>query len=79
MVEEVFDLPRRGLTLAVGQVLDGVISAGMTLRAEGSDSLIKIAGIDLIPLPPDNPNRASLIIAPDSAARPAQGMIRVTR
>jgi len=77
LVEEVFDLSRSGLTLAVGQILDGVVSAGMTLRVEGTDAAIEIAGIDQIPPPIDQPNRVSLIVSPESPTRPTRGMLLI--
>lgn len=77
VVEEVFDLRRRGLTLAVGQMLTGVVSAGMTLRVEATGAPVTIAGIELIPPPADNPDRVSLIISPESATRPTPGMVLV--
>lgn len=76
-VEEVFDLPRRGLTLAVGQLLEGSVSAGTTLLVQGTGEVITIAGVDLIAPPPDNPNRVSLIISSDSPTRPARGVVLI--
>jgi hypothetical protein len=77
LVEEVFDLPQRKLTLAVGQMLAGVVSAGMMLRDEATGAAVTIAGIDLIPPPADNPDRVSLIISPESETRPTRGMVLV--
>jgi hypothetical protein len=77
-VEQVFDLPSRGLTLAVGRMLDGVVAPPMTLQVEGTTSLVTIAGIDLIPPPPDAPNRVSLVVSPDSPTRPTPGMVLIS-
>jgi hypothetical protein len=77
MVEEVFEVPQRGLTLAVGQVLDGAVTAGMTLQVEATGATVKVASIELIPPPADNPNRVSLVIDQESETRPARGMVLI--
>ncbi len=76
-VEEVFEVPLRGITLAVGLVLDGVVSPGMTLQDEKTGAIVTIAGIDLIPPPTERPNRTSLIVDRASATRPERGMVLV--
>jgi hypothetical protein len=78
-VEEVFQRPQRGLTVAVGQVLDAVVSAGMALQVEGTGAVITIAGIERIPPSATSPDQATLIIDPASKTPPARGIVLVVR
>jgi selenocysteine-specific translation elongation factor len=61
-IVRVFNLDSRGVVIATGHVLTGVIRPGMTLRIQGTDETVRVIGLELMEPPPDDPGRVGLVI-----------------
>ena len=46
LIEKVFDLPQRSGLLVSGRLTDGVVSAGMVLREEGTGLPVRVLGVE---------------------------------
>ena len=76
-VETIFDLrSTRGVTVAVGRLLEGTVTGPATLRDLATMREIRVRGVELV-MSPKDPEMVSLIIDPTSPSQPEIGMILV--
>jgi hypothetical protein len=70
-VEEVFDLPARGGLLALGTVLEGVISEGMVLQDEATGARTTVLGVEFHA----PPGRSTLVLERTDPSPVADGRV----
>jgi hypothetical protein len=77
VIESVFEPEPPETTLATGQLLDGVVTAGMTLRDERTGATVRLADAQPIAPTRDRITRVTLIVDSTSPTRPTRGMVLV--
>jgi hypothetical protein len=77
-VEMVFDLPHRGGLLASGKVLDGEISAGMTLWDETTGARARVLGVEFESPADRRFGRTTLLIERTPATPVVEGRVLST-
>jgi hypothetical protein len=77
VIEKVFEPDPPELTLADGRLLDGVVTAGMTLQDEQTGARIRLADAQPVAPTGDQETWVTLIVDSTSPSRPTPGMVLV--